>query len=140
MQLDAEAVERLLDMLEPEPVTPAEAGRLAALTGSWPELLAHLLLRRGTLAPEIAEALHGHAERFRGGALDRRPPRRPGELDLARQDRSQQALEAALAAVLTAERERAEAMAAADAALREHTLARPHRGFDLHRRIGREPG
>jgi hypothetical protein len=49
-------------------------------------------------------------------------------------------LEQALAAVLAAERERAEAMAAAEAALREHTLAHPRHGFDLHRRIGREPG
>ena len=138
MQLDAEAVEQLLDMLEPGPAPPGEAERLAALVGSWPEMLAHLLLRRDGLAPEIAGALRGHAGAFRGGALDRRPPRPPGELDPARQDRSRQALEAALAALLATERERAEALAAADAALREHTLAHPCRGFDLHHRIGRE--
>jgi hypothetical protein len=141
MQLDAEAVERLLAMLEPEPASPEEAGRLAALTGSWPEMLAHLLLlRRGSLEPEIDAALRAHAEQFRGGPIDRRPPQGPGSLDLGRQARSERALEEALAAVLATERERAEAMAAADAALRDHTLAHPRRGFDLHRRIGREPG
>jgi len=138
MQLDAEAVGQLLDMLEPGPALPGEAEQLAALIGSWPEMLAHLLLRRDSLAPEVAGALREHAASFRGGALDRRPPRPPGELDLARQDRSRQALEAALAALLATERERAEALAAADAALREHSLAHPRRGFDLHHRIGRE--
>jgi hypothetical protein len=139
MQIDAEAVERLLEMLEAEAPAPGEARRLAALTGAWPELLAHLLLRRGSLEPEIAAALRAHVGRFRGGPVDRRPPQPPGSLDLLRQARSEQALEEALAAVLAAERERAAAMAAADAALREHVLAHRRRGFDLHRRVGHEP-
>ena len=38
--------------------TPEEGARLAALLGSWEEMLAHLLLRRGSLPPDIAAAIH----------------------------------------------------------------------------------
>lgn len=142
MLFEAESVHRLLGMIEADPPVPAEAGRLAALTGSWPELLAHLLLRRGSFAsePEIEAALRAPAERFRSGPLNRRPADGSARQDVVGQERSQQALEAALAELLAAERQRAGTMAAAEAALREHVLARPRRGFDLHRRIRPDAG
>ncbi|MBL6457511.1 hypothetical protein JMJ55_19445 [Belnapia sp. T6] len=136
MQFDADAVHRLLAMLEPGAPAPGEAARLAAEVGSWPEMLAHLLLRRGSFEPwpELSAALRAPMARFRGGPLNRRPQARAA-MDVQRQEGSQQALEAALAALIEAERARAEPVAAADAALRAHVEARPRGGFDLHHRI-----
>ena len=47
-QLDAVATRDVIALFEPAP-SLKEAERLAALVGSWEELLAHLLLRRGSL-------------------------------------------------------------------------------------------
>lgn len=142
MQFGDEAVHRLLAMLEPGPADPAAAHRLAEDVGSWSELLAHLLLRRRTLAayPDVEAALRAPAEGFRGGPLNRRPKLGPAAVDMQRQESSQQALETALGALVAAERVAATAAAAAGAALRDHVLARPRHGFDLHHRMRPDAG
>jgi hypothetical protein len=133
-----ESVRHVLAMLEPGPALNAEAARLAALTGSWPELLAHLLLRRGSLdaCPEIAEAIRAQAASYGGGPAS---PRAEGR-DLMQMERTATELEDALAAILAAEAE-AERLALADrasAAWRAHTGARPGTAFDLHLRMATE--
>jgi hypothetical protein len=142
MQFSADAVRRVLTMLEPGAADPAAAHRLAEDVGSWPELLAHLLLRRDSLKPypDIEAALRTPAERFRGGPLNRRPRAGPGAADMQFQERSQKALEVALDALLAAERVAATAATAAGTALRDHVLAHPRHGFDLHHRIQTDAG
>lgn len=133
MQLDATTLRHILGLFEPVPPTPQEAARLAALIGSWPELLPHLLLRRDTLrtCPEIAAAIRQRAEAYRGGPATPRPP----GPDLQRQARTEAALEAALAAMLRAEKERAELADRVSIAWRDQVAEHPPEGFDLHLRI-----
>jgi hypothetical protein len=142
MRFDAESVRRLLAMIEPGAPVPGEAETLAVQIGSWPEMLAHLLLRRETFVarPEIGQALHRLAEPYRGGPLNRRPraPGQPG--NASRRDESQAALEVSLTELLAAEKAKVAVARQADAALRAHVQARPWRRFDLHHRMLPERG
>lgn len=137
MEFGPAAVRHLLTMFEPGPVSAGEAARLASLVGSWHEMLAHLLLRRGTLEayPDLATEIRAQAEAYRGGPVTRRPP---GGGDMIRLARTESALEEALSALLAAERERIEVADRVSAAWREHVAERPASGFDLPLRIATE--
>jgi hypothetical protein len=134
MEFGPAAVRHVLAMFEPGPVPAEEAARLSALVGSWEEMLAHLLLRRGTLAayPELDAAIRARAESYRGGPATRRPPGG----DMRRLAETEEALEEALAALLAAERERRELADRALEAWRAHVAERPAGRCDVRLRIG----
>lgn len=127
--LDAAAVRDAIALFEPAPPLP-EAGRLATLVGSWEELLAHLLLRRDSLPPDIAGAIRQAAE-ARGNAASPRP----AGPDAIRLRETQAALADAIGALTAAEAAGRAAGDALIAALGAHAAERPVRGFDLHLRI-----
>jgi hypothetical protein len=136
MRFGPEAVRHVLDLLEAEPVAPEEPARLAALTGSWEELLAHLLLRRESFGacPEIVTAIRQQSAAYRGGPASRR-----AEVDdLLRLEETAGELEAALALLLAAEAEREAAADRVADAWRTHVGARRPVGFDLHLRLATE--
>jgi hypothetical protein len=127
--LDAAGARAAVELFEAAPAA-GEAERLAALTGSWPELLAHLLLRRSSLPPDIAAAIRAAASAHGSAASPR-----PHGPDARRLRETHEALDAAMAALMQAE---AGARAAADAvtaALGAHAAERPVAGCDLHLRI-----
>jgi hypothetical protein len=137
MQFSSDAVRHALALLEPGPHPPGEAARLAALTGSWPELLAHLLLRRDSFAacPEITTAIHRHSAACRGGPASPRAE----TADLLRMQQTSADLETTLVAVLAAEAERTAVADRAAGAWRAHAGARPAGSMDLPLRIATEP-
>jgi hypothetical protein len=127
--LEADGARAAIALFEAAPAA-GEAERLAALTGSWPELLAHLLLRRSSLPPDIAQAVRA-AARAHGGAASPRPP----GPDARRLRETDAALDAAMVALMQAEAAVRAAADAATAALGAHAAERPVAGFDLHLRI-----
>jgi len=137
MQPDAPTVRYILGLFEPTPPPLEEAERLGAMVGSWPEMLAHLLLRRGALRtyPEIAASIRQRA----AGCGNPATPRPPGA-DMQRLERTEAALEAALATALQAEKERVKIADKVNAAWRDYLAERPAAGFDLHLRIATEDG
>ncbi|MBR0670929.1 hypothetical protein [Neoroseomonas soli] len=132
LALEPASARAALALFEATP-TAREAERVAALTGSWTELLAHLLLRRSSLPPDIAAAIRAAAG-TRGGAASPRP-RGP---DARRLRETDAALDAAMAALMQAEAAARAAADAATAALGAHAAERPVAGFDLHLRIASE--
>lgn len=131
--LDGAAVQTIIALFEPPP-SQADSVRLAAMIGSWPELLPHLMLCRETISvcPEIDQAIRKQAAAFRVGKMELAPPR---EVKSERLALSEAALEDALRAVLHIEQDRAGALGAAHDALRACTAARMGTDFDLHLRI-----
>lgn len=127
--LDAAATRDAIALFEPAP-SLRDAGRLATLVGSWEELLAHLLLRRGSLPGDIAGAIRA-ASGARGGAASPRP----SGPDAIRLRETEEELAAAIAALTRAEAAARAAGDALTAALGAHAAERPVRGFDLHLRI-----
>jgi len=136
MQFGPTAVRHLLAMFEAGPVPAEEAARLAGLVGSWHEMLAHLLLRRGSFEayPDLAAAIRAQAEPYRGGPATRRPPGG----DMRRLAQTEAMLEEALAALLATERERLEIADRVSTAWRDHVAERPATGFDLNLRVAPE--
>jgi hypothetical protein len=132
--LEAATARAAIGLFEATP-SAGEAERLAALTGSWSELLAHLLLRRSSLPPDIDAAIRAAAGAHGGAASPR-----PHGPDARRLRETDAALDAAMAGLMQAE---ASARAAADAvtaALGAHAAERPVAGFDLHLRIAVQGG
>jgi hypothetical protein len=127
--LEAGTVRDTIALFEPAPA-PRDAARLAALVGSWEELLAHLLLRRDSLTPDIAAAIR-LAAKARGDAATPRPLG-PDAIRLRETD---EALAAAITALTAAEAASRSAGDALTAALGAHAAERPVTGFDLHLRI-----
>ncbi|GGJ02185.1 hypothetical protein GCM10011320_06300 [Neoroseomonas lacus] len=128
-QLDAAAARDAIALFEPVP-SPREAERLAALVGSWEELLAYLLLRRGSVPGDVAGAIRA-ATGPRGGAASPRPQ----GPDAIRLRETEEGLAAAIAALTQAEATVRAAGDALTAALGAHAAERPVSGFDLHLRI-----
>lgn len=128
-QLDAAATRDVLALFEAAPPL-AEAERLATLVGSWEELLAHLLLRRGSLPGDIADAIRAGSGMRRGAASPR--PQGP---DAIRRRETEEGLAAAIVALTKAEAAARAAGDALTAALGAHAAERPVSGFDLHLRI-----
>lgn len=127
--LDPRAARDTLALFEGR-ATPEEGARMAALLGSWEEMLAHLLLRRGSLPPDIAAAIH--AARDTSG---RHATPRPAGPDTARLRATAQALDAAMVALMQAEAAARAAADAATAAFGAHAAERAGTGDDLHLRI-----
>jgi hypothetical protein len=129
LALDAAATGNAVGLFEPVPA-PQDGARLAALLGSWEELLAHLMLRRGSLPPDIAAAIRAAAG-GRGGAASPRPH----GPDAIRLRETEERLASAIAALTEAEAAARIAGDALTAALGAHAAERPVTGFDLHLRI-----
>jgi hypothetical protein len=130
LPFDARRVREALALFE-NGVTAEEGARLAALVGSWEELLAHLLLRRGSLPADVAAAIRAACDTQGRHAT----PRPPGP-DVGRLRATEEALHEALAALIAADAAVGGAADAALAAFGAHAAERPGTGSDLHLRIG----
>lgn len=126
---DAAATRDAIGLFEPMPTLP-DCARLAALVGSWEELLAHLILRRESLPPDVVAAIRA-ATGARGGAASPRPQ----GPDAIRLRETEERLASAIAALTQAEAAARTAGDALTAALGAHAAERPVTGFDLHLRI-----
>ena len=126
-------MQAVVTLFEGVALAPAEAARLARLVGSWPEMLAHLTLRRDGFGryPELSALLLEAAAAYRGGLASPRPP----GADAGRLAAAATGLQAALTGLMEAERARLAAADAVSAALGAQAAERAPDGFDLHLRI-----
>lgn len=129
MPFDAANLRAALALFDAAP-DAEEVAKLVPLVGSWEEMFAHVVVLRGTLPEDVAQAIRSLA-RAQGGAASPRPP----GPDASRLHETREALDVALTALVESETKARALADAATAALGAHAVERPISGFDLHLRM-----